>query len=241
MIILSFTACTSGRHEINKEWLGYPVDFKSIQEVVNTYHMFNAEGDKVGSMIFGTFFEDGQLVSRDTSQFDDGSVYEQAEFRFDTTNFKINSTHIDMTLANRRIITNLNMEGQSVKGEAKVITSDTTRTIPIDQNFDYDIVRSELYMLLQTLSIGEGDTLRFSALVPSSLGLAEATLTYDSRDSILTEMGVFDCDIIVLNTDGNMPSNKIWISRESPRQIVNFEVPSASLVIQLVAQRSSIE
>ncbi|OEK02347.1 hypothetical protein BFP97_12810 [Roseivirga sp. 4D4] len=241
IIILSFTACTSGSDEIDKEWLGRPVDFASIREVTNTYHMFNADGDKMGSMIFGTFFEDGQLVARDTSQFDDGSVYEEAEFRFDTTSFTMQSTFIDMKTSNSQFVTKLTMEGSSVKGQAEIRANDSTRVVPIDQSLGYDIVRSELYMLIQTLSIEAEDTLKFKALVPSSLRLSEASLTYDSSESIHTEVGVFDCDVLILNTDGNMPSNKIWVSRESPRQIVNFEVPGAALVIQLVAQRSSKE
>ncbi len=239
MTILSFTACTSERNKVDKEWLGHPVDFGSIREVTNTYHMYNAAGDKVGSMIFGTFFEDGQLVVRDTSQFDDGSVYEEAEFRFDTTNFAMQSTFIDMKTSNSQFVTKLTMEGSAVKGQAEIKANDSTRVVSIDQNLDYDIVRSELYMLLQTLSIKSEDTLKFNALVPSSLRLSEASLIYDSRESIHTEVGVFDCDVLILNTDGNMPSNKIWVSREAPRQIVNFEVPGAALVIQLVAQRSS--
>ena len=81
LFILTLYLCQAEGQAQN--WLNRPLDIGHIREVVNTYHMISADGEKVGSMIFGFWMEDDKLMARDTSQFDDGSVYETAEFTLD--------------------------------------------------------------------------------------------------------------------------------------------------------------
>lgn len=221
------------------KWLGQKTDLSHIQEVVNNYHMFGADGKKVGSMVFGFFYDGDKLVARDTSQFDDGSVYETAEFRYSIEEGKLIYEHTAMSTPNADLDVSLTFKDKVAKGNIEVKRSAGEDSFfPIDQKLEYSVVRGEIYMLLHTLELMPGDTIQFSALVTNSMQISEASLYYDGLESITTAMGTYECDVYWLKTDGKMPDNKIWISREPQRSIVKFHVPAAQLDIELVSQRA---
>ncbi|MEP1095141.1 MAG: hypothetical protein ABJG78_08525 [Cyclobacteriaceae bacterium] len=223
---------------IDKKWLGRSVNFEDIIPAVNTYHMFDSTHTKVGSMIFGTYFEDGMLVSRDTSQFDDGSVYETASFALDTGTFTLRKLNIEMIFTAAKLNVDLEKSTGKVVGDYK-ITRDTAVNInPIDSAYVYDVFREELYMLMHTLNFSGSDSINFSTLVPTSMSLAKAGITYHGEETIEVSTGEYQCDVIWLKADGTMPDNKIWIRKDAPRKIIKFYVPGPELEIELVAERN---
>ncbi|WP_436515432.1 DUF3108 domain-containing protein [Ekhidna sp. To15] len=219
------------------EWLGQEVDFNRIQSGINTYHMFDSTQTKVGSMIFGTYFENGKLVSRDTSSFDDGSVYEDAEFTVDTNRFKMEAVSVNMQINTTKLDVDLDANNNTVTGLYRVIRDTTINDYPVDSTYNYDVFRSELYMLMQTLDYKAGDTIRFKALISTSMTVADASIYYVKDEQVTTAAGTFDCTVIHLMTDGKMPQNRIWISKEKPAKIVKFYVPGPELSIELVDSR----
>jgi len=244
LILLSaFLSCHTDNDDpaaaIQKEWLGQQVDFGSLQEVVNTYHMYDSTEEKVGSMIFDVYFEKGQLVARDTSQFDDGSVYETAELHLDTSDFVMKQVQINMSTARAGIDVNLRREGEKITG-AYVLKRDTVeQTFEIDSTYEYTIFREELYMLLHTLNMDKKDTIHVEALVPTAMSVAEAQLYYAGEETITTPLGTFECNVVWIKSDGTMPSNKVWIQKEPPGRLVKFYVPGPELDIELVSTRPS--
>ncbi|MEP5611640.1 MAG: hypothetical protein ABJP45_05290 [Cyclobacteriaceae bacterium] len=223
---------------ISKKWLGLPVNFEDVVPAVNTYHMFDSTGTKVGSMIFGTYFEDDMLVSRDTSQFDDGSVYETASFALDTGTFTLRKINIEMAFTTAKLNVDLDKSGGKVVGDFKVTRDTVANVNPIDSAYVYDVFREELYMLMHTIDFSESDSIKFSALVPTSMSLSEASITYAGEETIEVPNGKYLCDVIWLKADGKMPDNKIWIRKDAPRKIVKFHVPGPELSIELVAERN---
>ncbi len=219
--------------EISKMWLGKPVNFNRIQETVYNYHMFDSTGAEVGSMAFGWSFEDGMLVSRDTSQFYDGSVYETAIFEFDTSDFRLSSLAIDMKMGPTTLDIDLSYENDKIQGMAKMSRDTLIREFPVDSVFGQHVFREELYMLMHTLDYKEGDSLALDVFVPSGLGMSKASITYVGQESIQVPAGKFDCTVILLQSSGGMPTNKIWISNEEPAKMVKFYVPGAELTIEL--------
>ncbi|MEO9483640.1 MAG: DUF3108 domain-containing protein [Ekhidna sp.] len=240
IITLLFIACSPSEKNsaVQKEWLGKKVDFQSIQPVVNTYHMLDKTGTKVGSMIFGTYFENGKLVSRDTSSFDDGSVYEEAEFVFDTGRFELEDVSIAMQINTTKLNVDFNATDKQVRGLYR-ITRDTINDYPVDSLYQYDVVRSELYMLMQTLDYTAGDTIDMKVLIPTSMTVSDASLHYLQDETVTTPAGTFDCTVVHLMTDGKMPQNRIWIAKEKPAKIVKFNVPASALSIELVSSKSN--
>jgi hypothetical protein len=238
--LLLSTICLTQAQSMKKEWLNHSIDFKHIKEVVNTYHMFDASSTKVGSMIFGFWLEGNELIARDTSQFDDGSVYETAEFRLDITKVELISDHTSMKTANAEVDIDLKFNNKLAKGNIEVKRSTgSNSSYPFDQSYDYTVVRSEIYMLLHTLSLEKGDTINLKALVPNSMSISTAKLYFEGKETITTSLGTYDCDVFWLKGDGVMPENKIWISNGPIRKIIKFYVPAASLNMELVAQRAS--
>lgn len=231
-----FSCTTNTKPEeipIQKTWLGRTIDFGSIRNVQNNYHMFDSTGSKVGAMVFATFFEDGLLKAIDTSVFDDGSVYETALFTVDTSSFAFRSAKLNMELTNMNIDIDFEKTNNKLKGKVLVTKDTASRTIPIDSAYTYDVVRSELYMLLQTFPFGTGDTLDLQAYVPSGMSVSSIQLIYLGEESITINSKAYQCDVIHLKTDGQMPENKIWISKAKPRKMVRFYVPGPELSIEL--------
>ena len=238
-ILLACQPSKESEKTIEKTWQNQPIDFTQLQEVVNTYHMFDSTDTKVGSMVFGFSFENGMLVARDTSQFDDGSVYETAELTFDTSTFKMKKVVIDLATPRASLDIDLRNEDGSVKG-SYVIKQDTiSRPIQIDSAYQFTTFREEIYILTHTLNLKSGDTVSLDALVPTSMTISKGQLIHSGEETIETSNGLVACDVIWLKADGRMPDNKIWISKTSPRKVVKFYVPGAELDIELVSQKSN--
>ncbi len=237
LLILILFGCESSEKDAlsQKKWLGQPVDFSSIRPIVNTYHMFDSTNTKVGSMIFGTYFENGKVISRDTSSFDDGRLYEEASFTLDTTNFDLTGVSIEMQINRTKLSVELRANDNQVNGLYQIIRDTVVSDYPVDSLYTYDVVRGELYMLMQSLEYKKGDTINFKALVSTSMTVSDASLYYVKEEQTTTAAGTFDCTVIYLMTDGKMPQNRIWITKEKPAKIVKFEVPGAQLSIELVS------
>lgn len=221
------------------KWLDRKVDISSIQPVINTYHMIDTTNTKVGSMIFGTFFENGMLVSRDTSLFDDGSIYEEAEFVFDTSDFKLDEVSISMRINTTKLNVDIEADENQVNGLYRVTRDTVVSDYPIDSLYSYDVVRGELYMLMHTLDYNAGDTISMKVLVPTSRTISDASIYYVQDDVVTTKAGTFDCKVIHLMTDGKMPQNRIWITKEKPAKIVKFFVPGSALSLELISSQTS--
>lgn len=234
--LLTFLFLCTELQAQEKTWLERPVDFSQIREVVNTYHMFDGTGNKVGSMIYGTSFEDGHLVVRDTSQFDDGSVYETIEYQFDTSEFVMKKAAIDMKTTQATLDIDLVQEDGRTRGNYGLTRDTTIRNFPIDSAYEYDVFRGEIYLLLNSLRLQKDDTLYPNALVPTSMNISKGQISLVGEESISTALGTFDCDVVWLKADGVMPDNKIWIRKETPRTMVKFYIPGMELHIELVDQ-----
>lgn len=229
-------ACSGNKEPIKKFWLNHPVDISQIQPVTNTYHMIDSTGTKVGAMIFGFAFEDGFLMARDTSQFDDGSIYETASFTFDTTDFKMKEVSIELQTRRAALDIDLRSEDGKVKGTYVLKRDTTTTTHPIDSAYQFTNFRGEIYILTHALMMKPADTVEFRALEPTRMTLSNGQLLYSGTETIETLGGMELCDVLWLKADGNMPDNKIWVRQRSPRTIIKFYVPGPELNIVLVRQ-----
>ncbi len=236
LFLLTFLLLCTELQAQEKTWLDRPVDFSQIREVVNTYHMFDGAGNKVGSMIYATSFENGRLLVRDTSQFDDGSVYETIEYHFDTSEFVMKKAGIDMKTIQATLDIDLVQEDGRTRGNYGLIRDTTIRNFPIDSAYEYDVFRGEIYLLLNGLNLEKDDTLYMKALVPTSMNISKGQISLVGEESISTALGTFDCDVVWLRADGVMPDNKIWIRKETPRTMVKFYIPGMELHIELVDQ-----
>ncbi len=199
--------------------------------------MYDSTDSKVGSMVYGFSFENSMLVARDTSQFDDGSVYETAEFGLDTSDFELKTVSIDFSTQQAVLDIDLIQSEGKVKGNYVIMRDTLVTEFPFDSAYQHDVFRSELYMLFHTLKMNEGDSISFAALAPTSMAISLVSLSYDGSETITTKAGTFDCDVLWLRTDGKMPNNKVWISKVYPRKVIKFYVPGPELDIELVSQR----
>ena len=204
--------------------------------------MLNAKREKVGSMIFGFEKVQDMLMAYDTSFFDNGSVYETAEFAFNLKESKLQSEHTSMSTPNVDLDVNLTFEDSLVKGKIEVNRKNGENNVhTINDKYDYSVVRGEIYMLIHTLNLQNGDTIDLKALVTNSMSISNAKLYFLEEETITTDLGKFACDVMFLETDGQMPNNKIWVSKGPKRTIVKFHVPAAQLDIELVSQRPLIK
>ena len=206
-------------------------------EATNYYYMYDSTNVKIGSMIFGSYFEDGLFIARDTSQFDDGSVYETAEFQIDTSNMRMRKIRTDFIFGGfGELNISLNNVNEKVVGTYKTKRDTVVNIKNIDSTYKYDAFRGELYMLLNTLNLKKGDSLLLDVFVSGSLDISKAVITSLGKDMV--SVPYFDneqlCDKLKITSDGKMPDNIIWISKKEPRRMLKMHVPMRKLDLKLV-------
>ena len=236
LICIFFGACnkTFDGNTDPKYWLGKEVDTLQLKERLNVYQMYNNEGDKVGSMVFAFDLHEKRIIVRDTSQFDDGSIYETAEFVLDRENLRTISNNVDMKTGSMEMQIRLKAEENRVEGFAKVTRGENIIKTDIDSTFQYDVFRSDLYVLLHTIEFSKGDSIPFRAIAPmSGMRVSDASIVYEGEETIQIAGKSYACVVVMLKSDGVIPANKIWISKETPRRIMKFEVTGAGLNIEL--------
>ncbi|TJY37819.1 hypothetical protein [Pontimicrobium aquaticum] len=199
--------------------------------------MYDSTNSKVGSMVFGTYFENGFFVARDTSLFDDGSVYETAEFKIDTTNLKMSQTRINFQFGKINSVNiSLNNNENRITGDYIIKKDTITNSVKVDSVYKYNIYRGELFMLLNTIKIQKGDSLNLNIFVPMQLNTSKVLITGLGEEKI--KVPYYDdmqlCDRIKIKADGVMPDNIIWITKTEPRRMLKVHVPNNKLDIELV-------
>lgn len=217
-----------------KKWLGHNLEFNHVVNRLDSYDMIDSTGSKIGSMIFGTSFYNGKLIVRDTSQFDDGSVYETADFVIDTANLFTEKFSTNMTVGSAQLLFNLKSDSGKLIGDYKVIRNGNETITTKDTVLSYDIARIELYTLLHALDISNIDSISFNTFVSTSFSVSKTTLKVVGEEEISVPYGEFNCTKLELRADGRMPDNDIWITNTEPRRIVKFLVPQMQLSIELV-------
>ena len=138
------------------------MDLSQLREETNTYHMFDSTGQKIGAMIFGWSLQDDLLVVRDTSLFDDGSVYETAEFGIGIEDYRMNYVSMEMEIGGSKLDLDYSMNSKGVVGTRTVSRDTMKQSINIDSLYEYDVIREEIYALLHTIQLNR-DTVRLKA------------------------------------------------------------------------------
>lgn len=236
-LVIFLFSCQPPQKALTKSWQGFDIDFTQLKEITNVYHMFDSTNTKVGSMVFSFAFENGFLVCRDTSRFDNGSVFETVEITFDTASFQMKNLALDMQTRRANLDIDLAVAKDQIKG-AYVVKQDTlSTTYEIDSAYQHSAFREEIYMFTHALNLKLKDTLAIEALVATSMTVSKGRLIYTGEEKVETINGPQMCDVLWLEADGKMPNNRIWVSQSTPRTIMKFYVPGPELNITLVAQR----
>ena len=184
-----------------------------------TYYMYDESGRKTGSMVTEFRTENGEYVFADVSKFDDGSVHEEATFRFGGSPLRTTSVFIDMKASGQHVVIDLALDGDYVRGT--YITS--TNTHDIDQAMEFDVVRAELYALLQcSHSVADIDT-TLRVLSPLSMRVVEAELRAVGTETVECRGESVEAVKLLLDGKGGIPTNHIYIDPAS-RLAVRYEV-----------------
>lgn len=221
--------------ETIKYWLNQPIEISQLLEERDSFNIINGTGDKVGSMVWEKSIIDNTYLMKDYSKFDDGSVNENADFYFNLDSMKMSKVAIDMATSDGGFNLNLAFNNQNVIGKVQVNRNETERIIDIDTTFNFDLVRSEIYMMLHTLDVTKKIKVPFNTLVPSGVTVAKTSIELLGPEEITVPAGTFEATKIELKGGGKMPDNTIWVSNNSPRRIVKVTVDEQDLDIVLVS------
>lgn len=216
-----------------KYWNGFPIDLSHISARRDSFNMINPQGDKVGAMEVTISKTAEKITFFDISQFDDGSIYEEATYHMDLESLNTETVDVDMTTTAAQMIAKLTTIDKQISGTYKIIQGGNEREIPVDSLFDYDLVRAEIFTYIGALV--PTDTMSRELKVFSSLSgnVVTAKLSYLGEESITTELGTFDARHYYLDGKGGIPTNEIWVDKETNRQ-VRIAVIGAGLDIRLV-------
>lgn len=195
--------------------------------------MLNAEGQKIGGMIWEKTISGDRYVHKDISYFDDGSVYEEASFHYQLDPLTFDSVQVEIQTPSARMNVNFRIDDKRIIGPL-IVTRDTNRRVlPIDSLFEFDIVRPEIYSLIHSMIFENVTELSLRVFSPEGLAVAEARVINLGKETIDEGYGKFDCTKVELKGGGVIPDNIIWIS-ENPRRIVKVYVQEPALSIILV-------
>lgn len=229
-------SCTEREASVQSDpvlWLTKAVDQNSLIPMLNQYVMKDSTGNHVGEMSFSFFKAGSHWTAIDTSQFDDGSVYETANMQFDLRSGLFSGLQTQITVPTANVSIDLNREESKITG-SYLVKQDTIIHIdrPIDSAYVFDVFREEIYMMLHAISIAPGDTLSFQMLLSNTMSVVPASIYFEREERIEVGAGIFDCTVVYLNT-GGIIDNRIWISN-SGKKLVKFHVPGPKLDIELI-------
>ncbi|MEO0528812.1 MAG: hypothetical protein AAFZ89_16385 [Bacteroidota bacterium] len=243
MLLASCSQKKTGQHVVAdidsaKTWLGQDVDSEQINDIINTYHINDSTGSKVGSMIFSLAKNGNMLIAKDTSQFDDGRVYETAILKVDLEEMTLRGLDMDIKVPNADVFIDLVPSKKKIVGKLRV-NRDSTVMVDrkIDSTYTYEAFREEIYMLLHTIQLGPGDRIPFKMFFPNDLSVVNSSLSFEKEEIIEVPAGKFKTTVVYLDT-GGLLDNRIWISKENNKKLVKFSVPKAKLNIELVSSKS---
>lgn len=220
-------------HPNSYQWLGKTVYPERLKDQVHTYHMFDSTRRKVGSMVFGWKQEDGFIRVRDTSQLDDGSMYETLEMKIDTKTLLCQKLNVEFKTPDLLLKIALRRKEQKLMGSYQFRNADQNREKMIDSLLVYDLFREEIYALMHSIDYEKGDQIPFKMMMSNSLQIVDAWITYEKEAEIEVPAGRFQTDVLYLNS-GGLIDNRIWLSQSEPKKIVKFYVPSVGLDIELI-------
>lgn len=214
-------------------WLNKEVDQSALIPAMNQYVMKDSAGNRVGTMSFSFFKTEENWIAIDTSQFDDGSVYETANMNFDLSESVFNRLETQIAVPNADVSINLNRRETRITG-SYLMKQDTIERInrTIDSAYVFDVFREEIYMMLHTISIEPDDSLTFQMLLSNTMSVIPASIYFEKEERISVGSSAFDCTVVYLNT-GGIIDNRIWIAKTPEKKLVKFHVPGPKLDIEL--------
>ena len=202
--------------------LSWPLGDVSVDKLdqrVFTYHMYDTSGIKVGSMVTQLTVDDDQILFIDTSRFDNGSVSENARFVFVKNPIRVEKARIVMKTTRSELEYNFDMSIDSVKGNVLIGGDDRPVLIPAC----YDITRAELYAFLHALDFTKKFKHELKVFEPTSVRIADASIEFLEQVEIKTANGVRTAYKLFLDGKEAIPSNVIYIDKES-RHDMKYEV-----------------
>lgn len=217
LFLLQYTSIAQSKGQL--QWALGAVPEAYLTNHDATYHMFDTEGKKVGSMESKLINKEDQIIFKDISQFDDGSVYEEASFTYSKKPLTTTEIKIKFKTANASLDIDVAMEDKYAKGT--YVLNDKTH--PIDSIYDYDVIRPELYTFLSALAFEVGMKKTVKVLAPMSFRVVEAEISVLSEEKITTASGEFETFKIFLDGKGVIPTNYIYVDKAS-HQVVKYEV-----------------
>ncbi|WP_299364090.1 hypothetical protein [Winogradskyella sp.] len=210
--------------------MSIPSDYSCI----NYYVIKDSLNKQIGSMVFYTELRDNKVISIDTSKFNDGSIHETAKMTYDIKKNILSSLKTD--IKTRTTSMNIDLENSTERIQGHYKFNRNGKNI-IDRKVDsvirYDIFREELYMLVNLMSLKDGDNINFKMLFSDNLQTTVANLFYESFEKVKVPAGEFNTNALYLDT-GGIIDNRIWINTAAPNQVVKFYIPGQGLSIELI-------
>ena len=215
-----------------QNWNGIPIDWNHLKSGVEHYIMYNAQGKKVGSMDVETDINGETVTYKDISQFDDGSVYEEAIFVIDRATLGTKKVDIRMTTNRGEYEIDLSLKENLVLGSYKITQNGAENIIVVDSLMNFDAVRIEPYLFIKAFDWSSGETIELNIFAPLQGAVARTSLEYKGLETITTGLGTFEAFHYLLNGNGVIPSNNFWVDKET-RKVVRIDVVGQELNIDL--------
>ncbi|WP_299112542.1 hypothetical protein [uncultured Winogradskyella sp.] len=200
----------------------------------DSFNMYNPEGKKVGTMLTKTFIEKEKIYYSDISQFDNGSIYEEAFFVIDKESLRTESVNIYFKIGENYQRIEYNITNKSLQGSNTLSIGGKLTTKKIDTIIDFDVVRPEIFALINGVVNLKKDTLKLKVLEPTSLRVANASLKFEDNQEVKIQDELHKVKRISLNGGRVVPDNIIYVGDFKLKKV---DVVKPSLEICLVKSK----
>ncbi len=207
------------------------IDTSKIIPGVQGYDIISS-GNKIGSMVIQKEITNEFIIFRDTSQINDGAVYEEATFFINKNSLKTESASI--LLINNGVTTNYDYTIEDGKSNGRIIRTNTEdrEEVIFDNQIDvsFDVWRSEVFALVESFNLKSGQSVSFKIFSSLQNKVVDGTLQYKGQKVMKVREMNFLVDHFLLEANGLIPTNDLYRSQET-RKLLRVDVVESGMQI----------
>lgn len=232
LIILTAIHSCRDKASVYTSW--YEINISKINNSKDLFYMYNEEGKKVGSMLQKILRKNDTIYFSDISQFDDGSVYEEAIFKINCKTLKIQDVRIYFKVGENYQHIKYVVDQNQIIGTNEYKIRGEFISNKIDTIIDFDFIRPGIFALINAAKINDTITRNVKILNASNLRVASAKIRYTGKEEITIKNKKLITNKVFLNGGNVIPDNILYVGGN---QLQRIEILRPILQIELIESK----
>jgi predicted Zn-dependent peptidase len=192
------------------------------------------QGNPIGAQVSEVATEGDELIYRETTAVPMAGIRGETVVRFDAASMTVRSVEETGQMQGQSTSTSLTYADGKVTGHIEVPDqSGTPSASDVDMAIIEGVVDGNAMMLLiPALGLAEGASLKANVFSTNDASVKPLTITVAGVEEVTVPAGTFTA--FMVDVTGGQTPLKLWVSQETPRRIVRFEIVGQPVVFELV-------